>query len=316
MSREGVIVNEVGPRDGLQNQPRTLSVDERLQLIQALADAGLRHIEVGSFVSPKAVPQMAATDAVVAALPAIPSVEYSVLVPNLKGYERARAAGARQFALVLAASDTMSLRNIGMDMQQVFAVACEIMARCRTEGLRSQACVSVAFGCPYEGAIDPGVVESLTARLFAAGADEVVVADTIGAASPLQVRRLLDRLVAAHGAARLAVHFHDTRALAVANCFAALESGIRKFDSAIGGLGGCPFAPGATGNVATEDVVLLLEQSGFDTGIDMQALIEAALLAERLTGTCPGPRSKLWLRKQYGRSAGVPMETGSCSHSS
>ncbi len=305
MSRESVIINEVGPRDGLQNQPRTLSVGERLQLIQALADAGLRHIEVGSFVSPKAVPQMAATDAVVAALPAIADIEYSVLVPNLKGYERARAAGARQVALVLAASDTMSLRNIGMDMAQVFEVACDIMARCRAEGLRSQAYVSVAFGCPYEGAIDPGIVESLAARLFAAGADEVVVADTIGAGNPLQVRRLLDRLVAEHGAARLAVHFHDTRALALANCFAALEAGIRKFDSSIGGLGGCPFAPGATGNVATEDVVMMLEQSGFDTGVDMQALIEAALLAERLTGNCAGPRSKLWLRKQYGQAAGL-----------
>lgn len=305
MSRERVVVNEVGPRDGLQNQPRTLSVEERLQLIQALADAGLRHIEVGSFVSPKVVPQMAATDAVVAALPAIAGVEYSVLVPNLKGYARARAAGARQFALVLAASDTMSLRNIGMDMQQVFAVACDIMARCRAEGLRSQAYVSVALGCPYEGAVDPARVESLVARLFASGADEVVVADTIGAGNPLQVRRLLDRLVAQHGAAQLAVHFHDTRALAVANCFAALEAGIRRFDSAIGGLGGCPFAPGATGNVATEDVVLLLEQCGFDTGVDLPALIQAALLAERLTGNCPGPRAKLWLRKQYGASAGL-----------
>jgi hydroxymethylglutaryl-CoA lyase len=307
--KERVIINEVGPRDGLQNQPRTLTVVERVQLIQALADAGLRHIEVGSFVSPKAVPQMAATDTVMAALPARPGVEYSVLIPNLKGYERARAAGARKLALVLSATDTMSLKNIGMNMEQVFAVASDIIARSRAEGLFTQACISVAFECPFEGVVDPAVVENLTARLFAAGADEVVIADTIGAGNPVQVRRLLDRLVAQHGAERLAVHFHDTRAFAIANCFAALEAGIRRFDSSIGGLGGCPFVPGASGNVATEDVVLMLEQSGFDTGVDIRALIAAALLAERLTGNCPGPRSKLWVKKQYGMSAGVPADT-------
>jgi len=313
MNRERVIVNEVGPRDGLQNQPRTLTAPERVQLIQALAAAGLRHIEVGSFVSPKAVPQMAASDEVMAALPDLPGVEYSVLIPNLKGYERARAAGARNLALILAATDTMSLKNIGMTMEQVFAVADDILARSRAEGLFTQAYVSVSFECPFEGPVDPAVVERLTARLFAAGADEVVIADTIGAAGPMQVRHLLDSLVAQHGAAQLGVHFHDTRALAVANCFAALEAGIRKFDSSIGGLGGCPFAPGATGNVATEDVVLLLERSGFDTGIDMKALIDAALLAEHLTGNCPGPRSKLWLKKQYGAAAGVPAGTTGCA---
>ena len=313
MTRERVVINEVGPRDGLQNQPRTLTAAERVQMIEALTRAGLRHIEVGSFVSPKAVPQMAASDEVMTALPAIAGVGYSVLIPNLKGYERARAVGARNLGLILAATDTMSLKNIGMDRGQVFAVAREIMARSRAEGLYTQAYVSVSFECPFEGPVDPAVVEDLTARLFVAGADEVVIADTIGAASPMQVRRLLDRLVAQHGAARLSVHFHDTRALAVANCFAALEAGIRRFDSAIGGLGGCPFAPGATGNVATEDVVLMLEQSGFDTGVDMAALIDAALLAERLTGNCPGPRSKLWLRRKYGRSAGVPVETTGCS---
>jgi len=313
MTRERVLINEVGPRDGLQNQPRTLTAVERVQMIAALARAGLHHIEVGSFVSPKAVPQMAASDEVMAALPSLPGVGYSVLIPNLKGYERARAVGARNLALILSATDTMSQKNIGMTMEQVFAVAADIMARSRAEGLYTQAYVSVSFECPFEGPVDPAVVEALTARLFAAGADEVVVADTIGAASPMQVRQLLDRLVARHGAERLGVHFHDTRALAVANCFAALEAGIRKFDSSIGGLGGCPFAPGATGNVATEDVVLMLEQSGFDTGIDMASLIEAALLAERLTGNCPGPRSKLWLRKRYGRSAGVPADAAACT---
>ncbi len=248
---------------------------------------------------------MAGTDRVLAALPKADRVGYSVLIPNQKGYELARAAGATEVALVLAASDTMSVKNIGMDIRQVFDVAASIIGQAQQEGVRTQAYISTAFVCPFEGAIDPKIVHDLCARLLDSGADEVVIDDTIGTANPLEVRRMLDALVASHGAEFLSVHFHDTRAMALANCFAALESGIRKFDASVGGLGGCPFAPGASGNLATEDMVMMLEQCGFDTGVDMAALIEAARLAERLTGNCPGPRAQRWLAREYGASAGV-----------
>jgi hydroxymethylglutaryl-CoA lyase len=313
--REKVIINEVGPRDGLQNQPRTLTPQQRVALTVALSDAGLRHIEVGSFVSPKAVPQMAGTDTVLAGLPQADHTSYSVLVPNQKGYDLARQAGARNVALVLAATDTMSLKNIGMSAAQVLDVAKDITRQSKVDGIAVQAYISVAFECPFEGAVAGSVVEDLCAQMLAAGADEVVIADTIGAANPVQVHNMLTALVATHGAAPLSVHFHDTRAMALANCYAALQAGIRKFDSSIGGLGGCPFAPGASGNVATEDVVMMLEQSGFDTGIDMPRLIKAALLAEQLTGNCPGPRAKAWLGKQYGESAGMANTQPVCAAS-
>lgn len=299
MSREPVIINEVGPRDGLQNQPRTLTPAERARLIRALFAAGLSHIEAGSFVSPKAVPQMAGADQVLEAFPPAERAQLSVLVPNDKGYALARAAGATRVALVLSATDTMSLRNIGMDAAQVLDVARGIIARARTEGVIVQGYVSVAFECPFEGPVDPAVTERLTEELLAAGAHEVAIADTIGAASPVAVRALMGRLVARHGAAVLSGHFHDTRAMAVANCYAALDAGIRKFDSSIAGLGGCPFAPGASGNVATEDVVLLLEACGMDTGIDMPKLLAASQLAQELTGSAPGPRAAGWFRKRY-----------------
>lgn len=299
MSREKVIVNEVGPRDGLQNQPRSLSPDERISLIRALFAAGLTHIEAGSFVSPKAVPQMAGADQVLAGFAPAERAQLCVLVPNEKGYALARAAGATRVALVLSATDTMSLKNIGMDAAKVLDVARGIIARARAEGVIVQGYISVAFECPFEGAVDPAVTERLTADLLDAGAHEVAIADTIGAASPAAVHSLMRRLVERHGAAVLSGHFHDTRAMAVANCYAALDAGIRKFDSSIAGLGGCPFAPGASGNVATEDVVLMLEACGFDTGVDMQGLLAASRLAQELTGSAPGPRAQGWFRKRY-----------------
>lgn len=299
MSRERVVVNEVGPRDGLQNQPRSLPPEERVQLIRALFAAGLDHIEAGSFVSPKAVPQMAGADRVLAAFTPEERARLSVLVPNAKGFELARASGAMRIALVLSATDTMSVKNIGMDARQVLEVARGLIARGREEGVFIQAYVSVAFECPFEGKVDPAVTEQLVAELLEAGAPEVVIADTIGAASPATVKSLMQRLVARHGAAAIAAHFHDTRAMAVANCYAALDAGVRKFDSSIAGLGGCPFAPGASGNVATEDVVLMLEGCGMDTGIDMPALLAASRLAQELTGSAPGPRAQGWFRKRY-----------------
>jgi hydroxymethylglutaryl-CoA lyase len=288
-------INEVGPRDGLQSQARHLDLAQRQRLVEALFRAGLKNIEAGSFVSPRAVPQMAGTGELLRGLRVPVDAQLSVLVPNMKGYELARDAGAGTIALVACATETMNQKNIGMGLEQTFAVAEAIIARGKAEGARVQAYLSVAFECPFEGAVSDATIIDQARRLAGWGADEVVIADTIGAANPAGVRALMDVLVAEHGVERLACHFHDTRALGLANIFAAIESGVRKFDSAIGGLGGCPFAPGAKGNVATEDVVMLCEQMGFNTGIDMPALLDAVQLASELTGSTQGGRAHYWL---------------------
>lgn len=293
---EKVVITDVGPRDGLQNQAKILSPAERLRLIRALVDAGLRHIEFGAFVSPKAVPAMAGTEEVAAALPA-GDVEYTALIPNAKGYERAKAAGVRSMGLVVAASDTMNQKNIRMGTDEALAVCAEVLQQARADGLSVGACVATAWECPFEGATSPDVVSRLAAKLRAGGATQIIVADTIGAAHPGQVRSLMSRLAAELGAGALTCHFHDTRAMGVANAFAALEAGIRRFDASVGGLGGCPFAPGATGNVATEDLVMMLKLMGFQTGIDLDRLLEAARLAGDLTGTKTGGRSTAWLAR-------------------
>lgn len=298
-----LVITDVGPRDGLQNQPGILSVEQRLQLIAAIAAAGVSSIEVGSFVSPKAVPAMAGTDAVLASLPA-GDLHYTALIPNMKGYELARAAGARSVTMVLYASESMARKNVNMSIAEADEATAAILASAAADGIEVIATISVAFACPFDGATDPGVVRTSAARFLELGADRVVVADTIGAANPQQVRSLTAELVAEHGPGQLGCHFHDTRAMGLANVYAAVESGIRRFDSSIGGLGGCPFAPGASGNVATEDVVMMLEQMGFDTGIDLDALLRASDLAEELTGTAPGGRAKAWLKPWLAKRAG------------
>ena len=291
-----IVITDVGPRDGLQNQPRILTVEERLRLISAIGDAGVASIEVGSFVSPKAVPAMAGTDAVVAGLPAGSHIHYTALIPNMKGYELARAAGARSVTMVLYASDGMARKNVNMSMAEAEAVTADILAVARADGIEVIAAISVAFACPFDGPTDPGVVRAAAEKFLSLGTDQVVIADTIGAGNPGQVRSLTADLVRNHGSERLGCHFHDTRAMGLANVFAALESGIRRFDASIAGLGGCPFAPGASGNVASEDVVMMLEQMGYATGIDLDALLLASDLAEELTGTAPGGRAKAWLK--------------------
>jgi hydroxymethylglutaryl-CoA lyase len=300
---ERVIVNDVGPRDGLQNQPRALDPEERLELIEALVKAGLRHIEVGSFVSPKAVPAMAGADLVVAGLPDVEGANFSVLIPNFKGYELATAAGARQVAMVLYGSDGMARRNANMNKRQAEDATAAILRRAKTDGVCVAATIAVAFECPFDGPVDPAEIERIAAQFLDLGADALVIADTIGAANPAQVRALTGTLVARHGAGRLGCHFHDTRAMGLANVFAALESGIRRFDASIGGLGGCPFAPGASGNVATEDVVMMLEQMGYETGVDLGRLVAAADLARDLTGAAPGGRAMAWLKSHLERQA-------------
>ncbi|MGJ8668759.1 MAG: hydroxymethylglutaryl-CoA lyase [Oceanococcus sp.] len=291
---ERVVINDVGPRDGLQNQAKILTPAQRLQLIQALLDAGIRHIEIGAFVSPKAVPAMAGTEEIAAALPKV-DAEFSALIPNRKGYERARDAGIRTMGLVVAASNTMNERNIRMTTDAALDVARDVLSQAKSDGMRVQVCIATAWECPFEGAVAQDTVSTIAEQLMTAGASELLIADTIGAANPMTVRSLMDRLVAQVGADQLICHFHDTRALGMANAYAALEAGIRRFDASIGGLGGCPFAPGATGNIATEDLAMMLSLMGFETGLDIDKLLAAGQLAGELTETCTGGRAYKWL---------------------
>lgn len=289
-----VVINDVGPRDGLQNQTTSLPPEERVELITALLKAGVDHVEVGSFVSPKAVPAMVGTDIVLNSLSGKPG-EFSVLVPNMKGYELALAAGAKCVAMVLYGADGMAQANVNMSRADAERAMEQILQRAATDGVRVLATIAVSWECPFDGPVTKETVADITRRFVGLGADQVVLADSIGAANPQQVRELTAMLVNEHGAQRLACHFHDTRAMGLANVFAALESGIRSFDASIGGMGGCPFAPGASGNVATEDVVMMLEQMGYDTGIDLPELMNASRLADRLTNNAPGGRAKSWL---------------------
>jgi len=300
-------INEVSPRDGLQSQGKTLSVESRLSLIQALVKAGLENVEAGSFVSPKAVPQMAGTDELFARLPDRNKVRYAGLVPNMKGYELAVAAGANVVNVVLSVTETMNQKNICMSLPQTVEVCTAIIERGGREGVEVQVYLAVAFECPFEGLVEPAVVARFAKLVKQAGASKIIIADTIGAANPEHVRRLLDAVTSEVGSDILSCHFHDTRGMALANITVAVNHGVREFDSSIGGLGGCPFSPGATGNVATEDVVLLLNSMGHDTGIDPLDLILVVSLAEKLTGVSLGGKSFRWLNQQLSKAA---AETG------
>ncbi len=293
---EQVTINDVGPRDGLQNQKKILPPEQRVALVRSLLAASVRHIEIAAFVSPKAVPAMAGAAEIVAALEH-ESADLAVLIPNEKGYDLATAAGAKAVTTVLYGTDEMAQANVRMSMAEADAATAAILERAKADGVECTATLSVAFECPFGGAVDPEVVLASAERFLAMGVDRYVVADTIGAANPAQTQALMEALVSRHGAERLACHFHDTRAMGLANVYAAASAGIRRFDASIGGLGGCPFAPGASGNVATEDVVMMLEQMGFATGIDLPALMQASALAQELTGTAPGGRARAWLER-------------------
>lgn len=301
--QETVIINDVGPRDGLQNQPRILTTAERIQLIYGLIAAGVQNIEAGSFVSPRAVPAMMDTDKVLAGVGSIDDTCLTVLIPNMKGYELATVAGAKSVSMVAYGSDSMAEKNAGMSRATAERITGEIMQRASSDGVRVSVTIAVAFECPFEGPVDMAVVQKLCGRLLDIGVDEVVLADTIGAANPKQVSKLIASLVNQYGADRLGCHFHDTRAMGLANVYAALESGIMKFDTSIAGLGGCPFAPGASGNVATEDVVMMLEQMDYATGIDLGRLMKVSALAKELTGTAPGGRAAPWIERSFKRAS-------------
>lgn len=313
MTKEKILITDVSPRDGLQNQKVMIDTAGKLGLMEKLLKAGVRRIEATSFVSPRAVPQMADAAEVMAGLrplqQAHPDLDVSALVPNLKGLERALAAGAKEIAVVLSATEQMNLKNINMGLEQAATVSEDTVRAALAAGIGARAYVAVAWECPFEGATDLSAVVALSQRMAAAGAQEVIIADTIGAASPAQVRDRCKVLLQEVTGTELAVHFHDTRGMGVANAWAALEAGIRRFDASAGGIGGCPFAPGASGNVATEDVVLMAEQSGFSTGIDLGELLRAVAYAESLLGRPLGGHSAAWLRRKYGIGSGVAAPT-------
>ena len=292
-----IFVNDVGPRDGLQNQTIDVSPEIRVKLIEKLLDAGVPGVEVASFVSPKAVPRMAGAGDIVRALKGRKAA-LSALVPNLKGYEMARDAGAKIISVVPSATETMNQKNINMSYEDILALSCDLMRCARDDGIKGQAYVSVAFECPFEGQVSQDRVMEMTETLLKAGAQEIIIADTIGAANPSQVKSLFDRLTSSFDKKLIATHFHDTRAMGLANAYAAIECGIRKFDASIGGLGGCPFAPGAAGNLATEDLVSMAHQMGYETGIDEKALLKTSLFAGEIIGQQIGGRMAGWMNYQ------------------
>jgi hydroxymethylglutaryl-CoA lyase len=299
-----VRIVEVGPRDGLQNETAPIPTSTKLEFIRALRDAGLQDIEATSFVSPKWVPQLGDAAELWPQLP--PGPRYSALVPNLKGLERALEVGVERIALFTAASDAFTQKNINMTVAESLEVFREVAVGFRSFVERGwiRAYVSTAFECPYAGRIEPGRVAEVAEKLFELGADEVSIGDTIGVAAPKEVR-LLTKVLANHvEKGRLAYHFHDTRGTAVANVSAALEEGISICDSSAGGLGGCPYAPGAGGNLATEDLVYFLERSGVPTGIDPERLAQASLPVLELLRRAPASKAQLAALSRTGCSDG------------
>lgn len=279
-----VTVFEVGPRDGLQNESKHIETADKVALIEAVARAGLKQIEVTSFVSPKWIPQLADGAQVIAALSLPADVSISALVPNLKGYEAAKSSGLKQINLFLSASEAHSKKNINKSVAEAIATMKEVADAALRDGMRLRCYVSTVFACPYEGPVSINAVLKVVEGLVAIGVHEISLGDTIGAANPLQVKQVLQALRGLVSFERLALHFHDTRGTALANVVAGIESGVTIFDSSLGGLGGCPYAPGASGNLATEDLVYMLHGMGIKTGIDLAALVEAGALAQKLLG--------------------------------
>lgn len=271
---ETVKIVEVGPRDGLQNEKQAIGVDTKVRLIEGLVAAGVRHIEAASFVSPKWVPQMAGSAEVMRRVPRQAGLRYSALTPNLQGLEAALAAGCDEVAVFGAASETFSQRNINCSIRDSLERFRLLIQVAQAQGVRVRAYVSCVVGCPYEGDVAPQQVADVAWRLRDLGCDEVSLGDTVGRGHPHAIQRMLEACLAVLPATQLAGHYHDTFGLALANIVASLALGLRTFDSSVSGLGGCPYAVGASGNVATEDVVYLLHGLGHDTGIDLDRLIE------------------------------------------
>lgn len=271
---EQLEIVDVGPRDGIQSQPKLLSTETKLEFIERLLDAGVRRLEVASFVNPKRVPQMADVEDLIARLPRRDDVRYIGLVMNKRGFERAVAAGIDQINCVVVTTDTFNERNQGATSEQTLAVIEDIAKQARDSNLFCGVTIAAAFGCPFEGEVPPQRVTTIVKRLAAMGVDEIALADTIGAAAPSDVAALIDQVRPLSADIPLRCHFHNTRNTGVANAYAALQSGVRILDASCGGLGGCPFAPAATGNVATEDILYVAGRMGFNTGVSIDKIIE------------------------------------------
>ncbi len=294
-----VSIREVGPRDGLQNEQPVPAAD-KIRLIDALGATGVGRIEAVSFVHPKAIPQMADADEVWAAVKPLPQVRYSALVPNQRGARRALEAGFKEVEVVVSASDTHNRRNINRSTDESLDDIASLVDSLHAGGATAEVIIATSFGCPYEGDVDPGRVAAIAGRVIADGADRVAFGDTTGMATPTRVRDVVSRVRQRHPDVPMLLHFHNTRGTALANILMALELGVTEFDASVGGLGGCPYAPGATGNVATEEVVHMLHDMGIDTGIDLEQMIDAARLAQEIVGRelpsgvlRAGPRTRL-----------------------
>jgi hydroxymethylglutaryl-CoA lyase len=279
-----VSVYEVSPRDGLQNEPNPIPVAGKKCLIEVLIASGLTRIELTSFVSPRWVPQLADADELVRTVSAPPGVTLSALCPNAKGFERAKAVGLTEIAVFMSASETHNKKNTNKSIEQSIDTFSEVVPPALEAGMRVRAYVSTVWGCPYEGSVSPARSLEITKRLLALGCYQISLGDTIGVGTPLQTRDLCRMFLAEIPAEKLALHLHDTRGTALANALVGLELGIRDFDASLGGIGGCPYAPGAAGNLATEDLVYMLHGMGLETGIDLEALIEAGRVAEGVVG--------------------------------
>jgi hydroxymethylglutaryl-CoA lyase len=283
MTPAAVSIREVGPRDGLQNED-PVPTEAKVRLLNALSHTGVRRIEAVSFVHPKAIPQMADADEVWSAVERVPGVRYSALVPNSRGAQRALAAGFTELEVVVSASDTHNRRNVNRSTDESLDDIAALIPLVHGSGGTCEVIVSTSFGCPYEGDVPPARVAAIVDRVLADGADRVAFGDTTGMATPRRVTDLLDAVRGRHPITPMLLHFHNTRGTALANILTALPYGITEYDASVGGLGGCPYAPGATGNVATEEVVYMLQDMGIETGIDLAAMIEAARLAQEIVG--------------------------------
>ncbi len=279
-----VQVVEVGPRDGLQNISRAITTEDKRRIVEALLAAGLKEIEATSFVHPRAIPQLADAEALLGSLPRQPEIRYWALVPNEKGAERAARAHLYGITIALSASESHNRANVRMSIAEGLARMAGIVSIARAAGMQVRAGIATAFGCPYEGDVPPARVLQIVERFVGLGVDYILLADTTGMADPRQVARVIEQVRAALPHITLGVHLHNTRGAGMANVLAAWQTGITIFDSSIGGLGGCPFAPGATGNVATEDMVHMFERMGVRTGIDLNALLAAAQLTQEILG--------------------------------
>lgn len=294
---DAIKIYEVGPRDGLQNEANLIATPQKLAMVDGLVAAGLRHIELTSFVHPKAVPQMADADEVMATTlqkHGQARVEFTGLVFNQRGYDRAFAAGCRSMAFGVSVSETFSQENTRMSNERAFEIASGLIAQARRDGVRVRMYLMTAWVCPFEGPTPPQRTLGWAERVWALGLDELAIADTIGFADPLAVGQMMEMLGRRLEMDKLAVHLHDTQALGLANATTALQAGVRIFDSSIGGLGGCPFAPGAAGNLATEDLVFLAYKMGFGTGVDFDALWRVVTQLERPIGRPIGGRIRAW----------------------